>query len=156
MLRNRKRLNIYPLHFAWTVFSFLTLIQNWYGIWPRVTYINHSFFFFLYSLIPMLSFHLMSVILFPKSGMIQKSYKTYYLTNTRAFFTVYSVYFAITILSSFIYNDKGDGLSQNILRLGALIFSICCAVFKKKIILQYIFLTLSSLGLLQFIFLIPK
>ena len=156
MLRNRREFNIYPLHFIWTIFSFMTLIQNWYGIWPRVAFINHSFFFFFYSLVPMFSFYLMSVILFPKFKGEDVDYKKHYLNNNRTFFVVYSVYFAITILSSFVYEDRGDVVSQNLLRIGALVFSMACAYFHKKVILQYIFLGLCCAGLLQFIFVLPK
>ena len=66
MLRNRERLVFSPLQFTWSVYAFLLLVQNWFGIWPRSMYINDSVVYFYFSLIPMLLFYLISVVLFPQ------------------------------------------------------------------------------------------
>ena len=157
MLRYRGRINYYLLHFLWTLFSFLTLIQNWFGIWPRVKYINDNVLFFFYSLVPMFVFHLLSVTLFPTSSQGQKlNFKQFYFKNSRVFFIIYALYFAVTISSSFVYDDKGDVLMQNVLRSGALILSLACAYFHKNAILHYIFLAIGFIGLIQFLDFIPK
>ena len=157
MLRFREGIKFYPLHFLWTVFSFFTLIQNWFGIWPRVEFINNNVLYFFYSLVPMFVFHLLSVMLFPNSRPVAKmNFKTFYFRNSRVFFIIYSLYFLVAIGGSFVYEDLGDVFKQNIVRGGGFILSLCCAYFNKNAILHYLFLAISFAGLAQFLLLIPK
>lgn len=157
ILRNREHNKPYWLHLALTIFTFLTLIQNWYGIWPRTYYINHSFAYFFYSMIPMLIFHLISVALFPSTGTEEKlDYKSFYEKNTQLVYILYAIYFISTISSSFIYEDKGDTLTQNIIRFGGVIFCLLIAYFHKLKWIQIIYLAISFIALIKFISVIPK
>ncbi len=158
MLRFRSAMKFYPLHFLWTVFSFITLIQNWFGIWPRVEYINNNVLYFFYSLVPMFVFHLLSVLLFPNARISSEklNFKRFYFSNSRMFFIIYSLYFLVAISSSFVYEDLGDVFKQNIIRGGGLLFSLSCAYWNKNALLHYIFLAVSFAGLAQFLMFIPK
>lgn len=157
MLRNRHKSKPYWLHLLLTTFSFLTLIQNWYGIWPRTYYINHNFVYFFYSMVPMLIFHLITVALFPnneKDNVID--YKNYYESNVRLLFILYGIYFLLTISSSFVYVDKGNIVIQNTLRAFGVLFSFTIAYFHKIKWIQIAFAIISYLALFQFILAIPK
>lgn len=157
MLRRREHSKPYWLHLILTSFSFLTLIQNWYGIWPRTYYINHNFLYFFYSMVPMLTFHLITVALFPSvDGDKKIDYKLYYEKNVRLLFILYAIYFTLTISSSFVYVDKGNIVAQNILRSCGVVFSLCIAYFYKVRWLQIVFAIVSYLALFQFILSIPK
>lgn len=157
ILRNRATNKPYWLHLTVTVFSFLTLIQNWYGIWPRTKYINENFLFFFYSMVPMLIFHLKTVALFPNADDSKHvDYKEYYKKNVRLLFILLAVYFALTISSSLIYVDKGNVLVQNLLRCFGVIFSLVIAFFNKKTWIQILFVIVGFLALAQFIMAIPK
>ena len=156
MLRHRANTKMYWLHFLWTIFAFLTLIQNWYGIWPRTEYINDNFLYFLYSLVPMFVFHLITVALFPEVRAGEKvDFKKYYDENSSLLLILFAVYFSLAVSSSFIYPDKGDVLEQNFLRIGGVIFALSCAYFNKKRWLQILFLGISFLALIDFILAIP-
>jgi hypothetical protein len=86
MLRFRENIKFYTLHFLWTFFSFFTLIQNWFGIWPRVEFINNNVLYFFYSLVPMFVFYLLSVTLFPNARRKNKfDFKIFYFKNSRVF-----------------------------------------------------------------------
>jgi hypothetical protein len=157
MLRFRTSMKFYPLHFLWTFFSFFTLIQNWFGSWPRVEYVNNNILYFFYSLVPMFVFYLLTVLLFPNSTSTEKiDFKEFYFKNSRVFFVIYTMYFAVTILGSFIYDDKGEVLQQNIVRCGGLLFSLVCAYYDKKVLLHYFFLTVGFVGLIQFLIVISR
>ena len=140
----------------WTLFAFLTLIQNWYGIWPRTRFINDNIIYFFYSLVPMFVFHLITVVLFPniKEGKFV-DFKVYYDKNARMLFILFGVYFILTISSSYIYVDSGNVTMQNVMRGAAASFSFIAAYFNSKKILQAIFLILGFAGLLNFILAIP-
>lgn len=157
MLRNRGNQKMYWLHLVWTIFTFLTLIQNWYGIWPRTRFINHNILYFFYSLVPMLIFHLITVALFPKNELDKPiDYKVYYEKNARLLFILYALYFTLTISSSFVYTDRGDIIAQNILRSCGVVFALTIAYFHKITWLQIIFALIGYIGLFQFIAAIPK
>ena len=47
IIRYRAISKPYPLHLVWSIFGFITLLQNWYGIWPRIEFINKNFLYFL-------------------------------------------------------------------------------------------------------------
>jgi len=157
MLRYRKTIKIYPLHLLWTIFTFLTLIQNWYGIWPRTRFLNHGLFYFFYALVPMLVFHFITVILFPTMKVNHFiDFKQYYLENSKTFFRLYAIYFLFTIISSFIYSDIGNIFLQNALRVLGLTLALLASHFKDKVKFHYAFVTLSFLALFQFLLALPK
>ena len=157
LLRNRKTNKIYWLHLLLTTFSFLNLTQNWYGIWPRTSYINHSFVYFFYSMVPMLIFHLITVALFPNSEESKHvDYKEYYEKNVRLLFVLYVMFFSLPISSSIVYLDKGDLVNQNLLRVLGVVFCLVIAYFKSVKWLQIIYVLLSYAALSKFIMSIPQ
>lgn len=152
MLRNREQVKFHPLHFGWTVFMFLTFIQNWYGIWPRTRFINDNFLFFGYSLVPMIIYHLITVALFPNFKKGESiDFEEYYFKNSRVLFVLLAVYFSVTVLSSLVYVDEGNVLGQNMIRGSGFLFSVLCAIWNKKTWLHLVFLVLGLLGIGLFI-----
>lgn len=157
MLRHRKKVSLYPVHLVWSLFAFLTLIQNWYGIWPRVKFINTSILYFIFGLLPLFMFYLMSVVLFPKIRFsTHQDYKQHYLENSRVLFILFAAYLLITIIASFVYEDIGDVVMQNVLRACGLALAVTGAIFHRKINYHIFFLTLMFGGLSAFILFIPK
>lgn len=156
MVRYRDNIKYSLPQFLWSIFSFLTLIQNWYGIWPRTVYIDKHFLYFLYSIIPMFLFHLISVILFPtfKQGSFI-DLTEYFKKNSRLLFLLYAGYFTLTIISSFIYDDKGNVLVQNLIRSGGIILAIIASIYNTVKWIQYGFVTLGFIGIAIFILSIP-
>lgn len=157
MVRYRETIKYSRIQFLWTVFSFLTLIQNWYGIWPRTEYINHHFLYFLYSIVPMFLFHMISVVLFPSfRNKTVVDIDEYFNKNARLLFMLYAGYFLLTIISSYIYDDLGNVFLQNIIRAGGIVLATVAAIYHKKKILQYILVGAGLLGIIIFILSIPK
>ena len=77
-----------PHHLAWSVFGFLTLLQNWYGIWPRIEFINKNFLYFLWGCVPMIMFYFISVVTFPTSDqIIEKGFKKYLSNNIKVLYS---------------------------------------------------------------------
>ena len=158
MLRHRSQIKLSFIHFSWTVFAFLNLIQNWYGIWPRTAFINQGFFYFLYALIPMLMFHLITVVLFPSAKHLSSSInlEKHYFENSRVLYILFAVYLGFAISSSFVYVDRGDVLQQNIIRGAGIILCLSAAYFNKTKWLHLIFLAIGFSSLLKFILVIPN
>ncbi len=158
MLRHRSQVKLSFIHLSWTVFAFLTLIQNWYGIWPRTAFINQGFFYFLYSLIPMLIFHLITVTLFPSAKLLSSSIdlEKHYFKNSRVLYILFAVYLSFAISSSYIYTDVGDVLQQNIIRVAGVLLCLLAAYFDKLKPLHFIFLAIGFYSLLKFILIIPQ
>lgn len=156
LIRNRRIIKVYWHHIFWTIFSFLLFIQNWWGIWPRIAYINESIFYFMYSLVPIFIFHLISVVLFPDFSKRSKlDMKDYFYQNTRWLFSIFTIYFIITITSSFVYPDIGDVTVQNIIRSAGIALSVSAAYFHKNKVLHLIFLIIGFLALIRFFQALP-
>ena len=157
MVRYRDTIKIYWLHLAWSIFAFLTLIQNWFANWPRTHYINDSILTFLWSLVPMFLFHLISVIIFPGAKYIDNiDFKQYYIKNARALYLVFGIYLISTIIGPLVYKDVGNVLEQNILRLTGIALCFTAVYFKKTLWYQALFLILMYIGLIVFVTAIPK
>lgn len=159
MLRNRSNVIFSPLQFTWTVFAFLLLVQNWFGIWPRAKFVNDGIGFFYFSLIPMLLFYLISVILFPHTKYNATiDFKSHYDKNARALYIIFGLYLIFTIIGSFVYQevDKGDVFKQNAIRIIGIILCIFSAFYNKKKWLHVIFLVLNFIGIIIFTLQIPK
>lgn len=156
LLRNREKIKVYWQHLLWTFFAFLLFFQNWYGVWPRISYINVNIFYFLYSLVPIFIFHLISVILFPSfENPENKDMETYFYKNSRWLFSLFAVYFAMTICSSFVYEDKGNVVAQNALRGFGVVLSVTASWFSKNKKLHYAFLVIGFVALGFFIKALP-
>lgn len=157
ILRNRNHVRFYWLHIVWTVFSFLIFTQNWYGIWPRTKYITYNFLYFIFSLIPLLLYYLISVVLFPNFKQKETvDLRVHFFQNARPLMLIHAIYFLFTISASFVYEDHGDVFRQNIIRSGAVLLCLCAAYWHEKVILHILFLTFGIAGLIQFVLAIPK
>lgn len=157
MLRYRDNVKTYWLHFVWTIFSFLLIIQNWYGIWPRTRFIDDHIGFFIYSLVPMFIYHLISVTLFPSFKKRKAvDLKEHFIKQSRVMFILFAIYFLFTIISSFVYQDVGDVNKQNILRAIGLALSLIAAKFYRVIWLHLLLLAMGFGGLISFVLAIPK
>ncbi|MCG8391016.1 MAG: hypothetical protein MJA30_36035 [Cytophagales bacterium] len=157
MIRNRAKITIYWQHVLWTLFAFLVLIQNWWGIWPRTKVINDSIYYFLYSLVPIFLFHLISVVLFPNFTPNEAvDMKEHFYKNTRWFFALLSVYFVMTIVSSFVYPDIGNVLVQNSIRAMGVGLASAAAYFHKAKVLHYTLLIIGYISLAGFFIALPS
>lgn len=157
MLRHRKKIKIYPIHLVWSLFAFLTLIQNWYGIWPRVKYINNNILYFIFGLLPLFLFYLMTVVLFPNLKFATEiDFKKHYYENSRILFLLFAIYLGVTISGSFVYKDAGDVFMQNVLRSGGIALALIGAIFNHQKYFHILFLTLMLGGLSAFMLVIPK
>jgi len=156
LIRNRQIIKISWTHLTWTIFSFLLFIQNWWGIWPRIKYINQSLFYFMYSLVPIFIFHIISVVLFPNFDKIDRlDLKEYFYENTRWLFSIFAIYFIITITSSFVYTDLGNVVVQNIIRSVGVLLAVSAAYFNKNRVLHMIFLIIGFVAFIQFFHVLP-
>lgn len=158
LIRNRLRIKAYWQHTLWTIFAFTMFIQNWWGIWPRTQYIVESLFYFLYSLVPIFIFYLVSVILFPDFKIREKEVdmEEYFYENTRWLFGLLAVYFLFTISSSFVYEDIGNVFVQNVIRSIGVVLAATAAIFNKNRILHFIFLIIGYAALIRFFMALPS
>jgi hypothetical protein len=159
MLRNRENVTFSLIQFIWSIFAFMLLVQNWFGIWPRSKYINDGVAYFYFSLIPMLLFYLISVVLFPQMKVNSPvNFQLHYEKNVRILFILFAGYLLFTIVGSFIYldKDKGNILYQNLIRVAGIILCLISAYYEEKKWIHYICLGMHMVGLVIFIFQIPK
>ena len=157
MVRHRKSIKLDWLHLAWSIFAFLTLIQNWFGIWPRIRFVNQNILYFIWALIPMFIFHLVSVVTFPSQKNIEETnFKNHFNTNSRALYVLFSIYLLSTILGSYIYDDQGNVMMQNVIRFLGIILAMVTMYFRHVKWMNIVFLVINFLGLAQFILFIPK
>ncbi|MCP4522309.1 MAG: hypothetical protein GY827_11565 [Cytophagales bacterium] len=155
LIRNKATVKFSWLHFLWTVFSFMILLQNWYGVWPRTKYITYNFLYFLFSLVPLLLYYLISVTLSPSTRDRNIDLEKHFFQQARSLMILHAVYFLFTIVASFVYDDKGDLWVQNSVRAFAICLSLIGAYWYEKKWLHYLFLGLGFAGLAQFILAIP-
>lgn len=160
LIKNRRHLQSYWQHTLWTIFSFTLFIQNWWGIWPRTRLINESIFYFIYSLVPVFLFYIISVILFPDFNNVEESkthdMKAYFYNNTRYLFGLFAIYFVLTIISSFVYPDMGNVLIQNIIRSLGVVLAVIAAYFHKNKVIHIIFLVIGYAALIRFFLALPS
>ena len=157
MIRNRSRIKIYWQHLLWTIFSFIVFIQNWWGIWPRTSMLTESIYYFLYALLPIFIFHILSVVLFPNfKGKKKMDLKTHFYENSRWFFALLAIYFVTTIISSFVYDDIGNVLIQNLIRIGGVLLALFAAYFSQLKYLHYAMLIIGYLALVGFFIALPS
>lgn len=134
MIQNRKRLTISIEHLAWTIFSFVLFVSNWYGAWHRVEFINVHIGYFFYTLLPILLFYFISALLFPsfRTNGEDIDFQVHLDDNRRGIFAVYALYFLLSIVSGLVYleNDLID--NQNIIRLLGCLFACFAMVTKKR------------------------
>ncbi|MGK7392647.1 MAG: hypothetical protein ACNS60_19995 [Candidatus Cyclobacteriaceae bacterium M2_1C_046] len=157
MIRNRKEVKNYWQHTLWTIFAFVMFIQNWWGIWPRTRLITNNIFYFFYSLLPIVLFYFISVVLFPetkKEGDMEM--KSHFYNNTRWLFGLFSIYFILAIVNSFVYPDIGNVLVQNLIRLFGVLLALAAAYFHKSIVLHVIFLIIGYAALIRFFIALPN
>ncbi len=156
MIRNRDKVQVYWQHLLWTIFAFVLYIQNWWGVWPRTAMINKSLFYFIYSLVPIFIFYLISVILFPNfNNSDNVNMKEHFYRNTRWLFALFAIYFAITIFSSFVYADIGDVTLQNGIRTIGILLALGAAYFDKKTLIHIVFLIIGCGSLISFFLVLP-
>ncbi|MEM6522837.1 MAG: hypothetical protein AAF693_03550 [Bacteroidota bacterium] len=157
MIRNRTMIKIYWQHLLWTIFAFLVFIQNWWGIWPRTQLLTNNIYYFLYALLPIFIFYLISVVLFPdfKSKGILDMEDQFY-ENSRWFFTLLAIYFALTIISSFVYPDIGNVLVQNLIRFIGVVLATMAAYLNNAKKLHYAVLVIGYVSLVGFFLALPS
>lgn len=160
LIKNRRHVKSYWQHTLWTIFSFTLFIQNWWGIWPRTYLINESIFYFIYSLVPVFLFYIISVILFPDFKSVDESntqnMEKYFYDNTRYLFGLFAIYFVLTIISSFVYADIGNVLVQNLIRALGVSLAITAAYYDKNKIIHIIFLVIGYFALMRFFLALPS
>ena len=156
MIRNRKNLKFYWQHVLWTVLMFTLFIQNWYGVWPRIEYINENVFYFLFSLAPIFIFHIISVILFPDFTK-EDNYdmEKYYFENIRILYVLFGGYLLLTVLNSVVYTDLGNVFLQTTIRLGGLSVCFLAILFHKVKSVHVMFLVVGYLAVGAFLFALP-
>ncbi len=66
MLKRKGRYIPYWEHTLWTIILFISLIINWFLVWPRLQYIDKSMVTFFLLLLPALVFKIAGDFLFPK------------------------------------------------------------------------------------------
>ncbi len=157
MIRNRVIIKNSLQHLLWTIFAFLVFIQNWWGIWPRTEVLTHSIYYFLYALVPIFIFHLISVVLFPDFKTSERmDMEEHFYRNSRWFFGLLSIYFITTIISSFVYPDIGQVVIQNLIRLAGVILAGCASYFSQSKKLHYIVLVVGYISLAGFFLALPS
>jgi hypothetical protein len=157
IIRNRKNVSAYWQHTLWTIFAFTLFIQNWWGIWPRIAFINENIFYFFYSLVPIFLFYMISVILFPdfKKTEGMTNMQEYFYENSRYLFGLFSLYFVFTIVSSFVYPDIGNVLAQNLIRTFGVLLAAGAAYFHQNKVIHVAFLIIGYAALILFFFALP-
>ena len=158
LVKNRRKIKSYWQHLLWTNFAFITFIQNWWGIWPRTEFITTNIYYFLFALVPIFIFYMVSVILFPDFGSGDKDtedMESYFYNNTRWFFGLLAIYFIFTIVNSFVYPDKGNVTVQNLIRFVGVILACTAAYFKNSKTLHIILLIIGYISLILFFIALP-
>ena len=157
MNRNRANIKVYWQHLMWTIFAFIVFIQNWWGIWPRTVLLTESIYYFLYALVPIFIFHILSVALFPDFKRKKKlNMEKHFYVNSRWFFALLAVYFITTIVSSFIYADIGNVLIQNLIRIGGVLLALSASYFHQNRLLHYCMLVIGYISLIGFFVALPS
>lgn len=157
MIRNRNHIKNNWQHVLWTLMAFTLYIQNWYGIWPRIEFINVNVFYFLFSLAPIFIFHVISVILFPDFSKAEnEDVKKYHFENIRYLYVLFAAYLVLALANSFVYPDKGNVMLQSIIRLVGISLCVSAFIFHKYKIIHGIFLIIGCAAAFAFMLALPS
>lgn len=98
--------------FAWSLFTFLLLIQLWYIGWQNNQFIYENILQFLFVLLSTLIIYLISVLLFPEKQLQGLDYTKYFFRNKTLIFSLFGILFFLNFLysvtagKSFIENEN--------------------------------------------------
>ena len=155
MIQNRKKISFSYEHIAWTVFTFINLVTNWYGSWHRVEFININIWYFFFSLIPPLTSYFIAVLLFPNHDQEETDYSDYLSKNKKILFGVFAGTFLMSIFNGVAYKENDWVDTQNMIRAIGIILASCGIFINHK----YVHILILSLGffmMLIFLFTIPS
>ena len=157
MIRNRSHIKNYWQHVLWTLLAFTLYIQNWYGIWPRIEFINVNVFYFVFSLAPIFVFHVIGVILFPDfSKPENEDLKKYHFENIKYLYILFGAYLMLAIANSVVYPDKGNVLLQTIIRVVGITLCVLAIIFQKYRVIHAIFLIIGCAAAFVFLMALPS
>ncbi|WP_258102141.1 hypothetical protein [Marinoscillum pacificum] len=120
MLRARIK-DLSLIQFLWTLFSFLFLIDIWWGSWSRNSHVATSMLHFLLSISTPFLIFIICVLLFPHKKEAG-NYLTVFLSNKKLIFLSFSLLFLSQILLSFFFIE--DHQNENYFRLAGIALSI--------------------------------
>ncbi|MFK7900876.1 MAG: hypothetical protein AB8B61_08975 [Cyclobacteriaceae bacterium] len=153
MIQARKTIRFSYEHLAWTIFTFLNLVANWYGTWHRAEFINISVWYFFYSLVTPITYYFMAVLLFPKDD-DETDFQDALDTNKKILFGVFTLNLFMSIINGLTYLENDVFDLQNAIRLlGVLIAAL--GIFTKQRYIHVFILTLGFMMLLIFLFTVP-
>lgn len=154
MIQARKEITFCTEHLAWTIFTFLSLLTNWYGTWHRVEFINNSIGYFFLSLVPPLTYFFMTVLLFPREKE-EVDYGAYLTQNKRILFGIFTINLLMSIVNGILYEENDLIDRQNLIRVAGVILASTGFIFNNRFI-QIFILTLGFIMLFVFLFTVPK
>lgn len=155
IIRSRSQIKVHWEHLAWTIFSFLMFVANWYGAWHRVEFINDGIFYFFFSLIPLLLFYFISVVLFPviREGKQIDLYE-HLVKNKPAIFIIFAIYFFNTVVSGVVYKENDWIDEQQVMRYVGVALSVIAILFRNRVF-HVAFLALGFFTLIRFFATLP-
>ncbi len=91
LIKNRHRVRIDGVHIAWTIFAFLLLLQNWWGLWRYREAIGEGFLIFLFRVVNPIGFYISTIYLFPEiTSELTFNCKEYFLKNAKIIFYLFA------------------------------------------------------------------
>ncbi|WP_258105528.1 hypothetical protein [Marinoscillum sp. MHG1-6] len=112
--------------FLWSLFSFIFLIDIWWGSWSRNELITNSLLHFLVFLIVPFLIYLICVLLFPKPGVV--SYSNHFFSNKTLIFSLFASLLIVQIGLSYFFEEHDKG--ENLFRIAGIPLAVASAKIK--------------------------
>ncbi len=137
--------------FLWSLFSFLFLIDIWWGAWSRNEFIGKDILHFIVFLLVPFVIYLLGVLLFPKTD--PENYETHFFSNKRLFFGLFATLLVIQIVLSRLFVEHAGLI--NYLRLSGVLLALAAIrinhlLFHKILVVAAFALLLLKIGVTSF------
>jgi hypothetical protein len=145
MINFRQSIHFSKEHFFWTLFTFVLLIDIWWGSWIKGNFI-HQYFLYYLSLLPPLVFYLISVLLFPpvNEDKFLDLKKYFDRIRKRFYFLIMTLYITFEIGRIFF---KAEMITDMYFNLTAICFSILGLLSRATFV--YYFLLFIAISMLS-------
>ena len=127
LLRKRGIVKAYIPHLLWTIFTFLLLVDIWWGHWEKSLIITSGINYFYGSLLTPGFLYLLSISLFP--GKLEThDLEKFYWKNKRSIFLLFIALFSSNLFADFFFGENIIDDMDTYFRISAIFFSVIAII----------------------------
>jgi hypothetical protein len=142
IMKTYRSAKISLIHLLWTLFTFLLLLDIWWGNWVLKSFIGASQFYYLLLMSKPFLLYMLTLYMFPRYSDHVADYWDYFLVYKRFIFPVFALVLFGNLLISIFFNLLEVELMQNLLRIGGMLVAYV-AWKSRSTLIHYSLITIS-------------